>query len=79
MGAETLWIWNAISSEVGPMRELVNQVNLEYGFNLSDSEIEIVVAEIEIANERLRSLQTIDLPDVPPVTQIHFCDPNDRK
>jgi len=61
------------------MRELVEQVNLEYGFNLSDSEIEVVVKEIEIANERLKSLQAIDLPDVPPITQVYFRDVNDRK
>lgn len=61
------------------MRELIKQINLEYDFNLSDSEIEVVVHEIELANERLRSLQAIDLPDVSPITQINFRDSYDRQ
>ena len=61
------------------MRELIKQINLEYGFNLSDSEIEVVLKEIELANERLRLLEAIDLPDVPPITQINFRDPYERK
>jgi hypothetical protein len=52
------------------MRELIKQLDAEYGFDLSESEIELIVRQAERAGELLRSLHSLDLPEVAPLMKI---------
>ena len=52
------------------MRELIKKLDAEYGFNLSESEIELIVQQAQKADELLRSLHTLDLTEIAPLMKI---------
>ena len=52
------------------MRELIKKLDAEYGFNLSESEIELIVQQTEKADEMLRCLHTLDLPEIAPLLKV---------
>lgn len=52
------------------MRALIKKLDAEYGFNLSESEIELIAQQAERADELLKSLHSLDLPEVAPLIKI---------
>jgi hypothetical protein len=52
------------------LRELIKKLDAEYGFNLSESEIDLIVRQAQKADELLRSLHTLDLPEMAPLMKI---------
>lgn len=61
------------------MRELIRKLDAEYGFNLSESEIELIVRQAQKAGELLRSLHALDLPEIAPLMKIDRQETHDRK
>ena len=52
------------------MKDAVRRLNVEYGFNLSEQEIDIVAKQAEEAALLFQPLFEIDLTDIPPLTKI---------
>ena len=52
------------------MRELIKKLDAEYGFNLSESEIELIAQQAERADELLKSLRSLELPEVAPLMKV---------
>ena len=52
------------------MKDAVRRLNAEYGFNLSDQEIEIVAKQAEEAALLFQPLFEVDLTGVAPLTKI---------
>ena len=61
------------------MRELIKNLDAEYGFNLSESEIDLVVRQAQKAAELLRSLHTLDLREIAPLMKIDRQETHERK
>ncbi len=55
------------SQGVGIMKEKVIRLNDEYGFGLSEEEIEIIAKQAEKANELFKQFDSVDLSGVMPV------------
>ena len=52
------------------MKDAVRRLNVEYGFNLSEQEIELVAKQAEEAALLFAPLFEIDLTDITPLTKI---------
>jgi hypothetical protein len=52
------------------MEEQVRKLNAEYGFNLSEDEIKVIVRQAEETERLLRSLNEMDLIDVMPILKV---------
>jgi hypothetical protein len=52
------------------MKEAVRRLNIEYGFNLSEQEIDLVAKQAEEAARLFQPLFEVDLTDVAPLTKI---------
>jgi Asp-tRNA(Asn)/Glu-tRNA(Gln) amidotransferase C subunit len=52
------------------MKDAVRRLNVEYGFNLSDQEIEVVAKQAEEAALLFQPLFEVDVTGVPPLTKI---------
>jgi len=52
------------------MKEAVKRLNLEYGFNLSEQEIDLVAKQAEEAALLFQPLFEVDLTDMAPLTKI---------
>jgi hypothetical protein len=52
------------------MEEQVRKLNAEYGFNLSEEEIKVIVRQAEETDRLLRPLNEMDLIDVMPILKV---------
>ena len=52
------------------MEEMVRRLNAEYGFNLSEEEIELIAKQAEAANRLFQPLYEVDLTGVMPLMKI---------
>jgi Asp-tRNA(Asn)/Glu-tRNA(Gln) amidotransferase C subunit len=52
------------------MKDAVRRLNDEYGFNLTDKEIDIVAQQAEEAALLFRSLFDVDVNDITPLTKV---------
>jgi hypothetical protein len=52
------------------MEEQVRKLNAEYGFNLSEDEITVIVRQAEETERLLRPLNEMDLIDVMPILKV---------
>jgi hypothetical protein len=52
------------------MEEQVRKLNAEYGFNLSEDEIKVIVQQAEETERLLRPLNEMDLIDVMPILKV---------
>ena len=52
------------------MEEQVRKLNAEYGFNLSEDEIKVIVRQAEETDRLLRPLNEMDLVDVMPILKV---------
>jgi hypothetical protein len=52
------------------MEEQVRKLNAEYGFNLSEDEIKVIVRQVEETERLLRPLNEMDLIDVMPILKV---------
>ncbi|MCZ6451513.1 MAG: hypothetical protein O6918_11725 [Deltaproteobacteria bacterium] len=52
------------------MREEVKRLDAEYGFNLSEEEIELIVEQAEAANRLFQPLNDVDLFGVMPIMKV---------
>ena len=52
------------------MKELIRQLDLEYGFKLSEEEVELIAKQWESANRTFQPLNEADLTGVAPVMKI---------
>lgn len=52
------------------MKDAVRRLNVEYGFNLSDEEIDLIAKQAEQANRLFRPLFEVDLTGIMPIMKI---------
>ena len=52
------------------MEEQIRRLNAEYGFNLSEDEIKLIVQQAEETERLLRPLNELDLIDVVPILKV---------
>jgi hypothetical protein len=52
------------------MEEQIRRLNAEYGFNLSEDEIKLIVQQAEETERLLRPLNELDLIDVMPILKV---------
>jgi hypothetical protein len=52
------------------MEEQIRRLNAEYGFNLSEDEIKLIVQQAEETERLLRPLDELDLIDVMPILKV---------
>jgi len=52
------------------MKDAVRRLNVEYGFNLSDQEIDLVAKQAEEAALLFQPLFEVDITDITPLTKI---------
>jgi hypothetical protein len=52
------------------MKDAVRRLNVEYGFNLSDQEIDLIAKQAEEAALLFAPLFEVDLTDITPLTKI---------
>ena len=52
------------------MREVIKRLNEEYGFNLSDDEIELIAGQAEGLNRLFKPLYEIDVNGVMPIMKV---------
>ena len=52
------------------MREEVKRLDAEYGFNLSEEEIELIAEQAEAANRLFQPLNDVDLFGVMPIMKV---------
>ena len=52
------------------MEEQIRKLNAEYGFNLSEDEIKVIIQQAEETERLLRSLNEMDLIDVMPILKV---------
>lgn len=52
------------------MEEQVRKLNAEYGFNLTEDEIKVIVQQAEEMERLLRPLNEVDLVDVMPIMKV---------
>jgi hypothetical protein len=56
--------------EASTMQDAVRRLDREYGFKLSDEEIEIIVKQAEAAHRLFRPLFEVDLAGIMPIVKI---------
>ena len=52
------------------MKDAVRRLNIEYGFNLSDEEIDLIARQAEDANRLFQPLFEVDLTGIAPLMKI---------
>jgi hypothetical protein len=52
------------------MEEQIRKLNAEYGFNLSEDEIKVIIQQAEETERLLRPLNEMDLIDVMPLLKV---------
>jgi hypothetical protein len=52
------------------MEEQIRKLNAEYGFNLSEDEIKLIIQQAEATERLLRPLDELDLIDVMPILKV---------
>ncbi len=52
------------------MKELIRQLDLEYGFKLSEEEVELIAKQWESANRMFQRLNDVDLAGVSPIMKV---------
>jgi len=52
------------------MKELIRQLDSEYGFKLSEEEVELIVKQWESANRMFQRLNDVDLAGVTPIMKV---------
>ena len=52
------------------MKDAVGRLNVEYGFNLSDDEIDLIAKQAEQANRLFQPLFEVDLTGIMPIMKI---------
>ena len=52
------------------MKDAVRRLNVEYGFNLSDEEIDLIAKQAEEADRLLQPLFEVDLTGIMPLMKI---------
>ncbi len=52
------------------MKELIRQLDSEYGFKLSEEEVELIAKQWESANRMFQRLNEVDLAGVSPVMKV---------
>ncbi len=52
------------------MKELIRQLDSEYGFKLSEEEVELIAKQWESANRMFQRLNDVDLAGVPPIMKV---------
>jgi hypothetical protein len=52
------------------MEEQIRKLNAEYGFNLSEDEIKVILQQAQETERLLRPLNELDLIDVMPILKI---------
>lgn len=52
------------------MKDAVRRLNVEYGFNLSDEEIDLIAKQAEQANRLFQPLFEVDLTGIMPIMKI---------
>ncbi len=52
------------------MKELIRQLDSEYGFKLSDEEVELIVKQWESANRMFQRFNEVDLTGVAPIMRV---------
>ncbi len=52
------------------MKELIRQLDSEYGFKLSEEEVELIAKQWESANRMFQRLNDVDLAGVSPVMKV---------
>ena len=58
-----------------PMKETVQRINIEYGLNLTDEEIDIITKQVEAGQQLFQKLYEVDVQGIVPVLKI---DPAER-
>jgi Asp-tRNA(Asn)/Glu-tRNA(Gln) amidotransferase C subunit len=58
------------------MKESVQRINLEYGLNLTDEEIEIITKQVEAGRRLFQKLYEVNVEGVVPALKI---DPAERR
>jgi hypothetical protein len=61
------------------MREQIKKLDAEYGFNLTEAEVDSIVRQAERADELLRQLRVLDFPEGAPLMKIDRQESHDRK
>jgi len=57
------------------MKDAVQRINVEYGLNLTEEEIEIISKQVEAAQRLFQKLYEVDVEGVVPLLKI---DPSER-
>jgi Asp-tRNA(Asn)/Glu-tRNA(Gln) amidotransferase C subunit len=57
------------------MKETVQRINIEYGLNLTDEEIDIITKQVEAGQQLFQKLYEVDVQGIVPVLKI---DPAER-
>ena len=57
------------------MKDVVQRINVEYGLNLTDEEIEIITKQVEAGQRLFQKLYEVDVEGVVPALKI---DPAER-
>ncbi|HXL25173.1 MAG TPA: hypothetical protein VN952_00745 [Chthoniobacterales bacterium] len=57
------------------MKDAVQRINVEYGLNLTEEEIEIITKQVEAAQRLFQKLYEVDVEGVVPLLKI---DPSER-
>ncbi len=52
------------------MKDAVRRLNIEYGFNLSDEEMDLIAMQAEDANRLFQPLFEVDLTGIMPIMKI---------
>ena len=52
------------------MKELIRQLDSEYGFKLSDEEVELIAKQWESANRMFQRFNEVDLTGVAPIMRV---------
>ena len=52
------------------MKELVRRLNAEYGFNLSEDEIELITKQAEEAARMFQRLYEVDVSGIAPIMKV---------
>ncbi len=52
------------------MKELIRQLDSEYGFKLSEEEVELIVKQWESANRMFQRFNEVDLTGVAPIMRV---------
>jgi hypothetical protein len=52
------------------MEEQIRKVNVEYGFDLSEDEIKVIVRQVQETKRLFRPLNEVDVVDVMPILKV---------